>query len=112
MPVISNVVEIQIDDDGLVVRRDMEDGYQTVRSTMPALLLSSTGLDQPRLPSLKGSWPKKKPVETSPLPFRPSAASPGTCRTCREGSFHHRPGCLPTEAAKQLVGWLQEQKLI
>src|SRR5919107_2897843 len=45
MPIISNVVEIQIDEGGLLARRDMEDGYQTVRSTLPAVLLSSTGLD-------------------------------------------------------------------
>ena len=65
MPVISNVVEITIDEEGLLVRRDMEDGYQTVRSTLPAVLLSSTGLDQPRLPSLKGIMAaKRKPVET------------------------------------------------
>src|SRR3712207_323317 len=75
MPVISNVVEIQTDEDGLRVRRDMEDGYQTVRSTLPAVLLSSTGLDQPRLPSLKGIMAaKKKPVETI------AASVPTECR--------------------------------
>src|SRR3712207_5193240 len=66
MPVISNVVAVQLEESGLLVRRDMEDGYQTVRSTLPAVLLSSTGLDQPRLPSLKGIMAaKKKPVETT-----------------------------------------------
>jgi electron transfer flavoprotein beta subunit len=67
MPIISNVVEILIDEHGVLVRRDMEDGYQTVRTTLPAVLLSSTGLDQPRLPSLKGIMAaKKKPVDTRP----------------------------------------------
>src|SRR5215207_5461552 len=65
MPVISNVVDIRLDEDGMLVRRDMEDGYQTVRSPRPAVLLSSTGLDQPRLPSLKGIMAaKKKPIES------------------------------------------------
>src|SRR5918998_3375377 len=67
VPVISNAVEITFDEGGMLVRRDMEDGYQTVRSTLPAVLLSSTGLDEPRLPSLKGIMAaKKKPVETLP----------------------------------------------
>jgi electron transfer flavoprotein beta subunit len=59
------VVNVEIDEGQMVVRRDMEDGYQTVRSTLPAVLLSSTGLEQPRLPSLKGIMAaKKKPVES------------------------------------------------
>ena len=99
MPVISNVVEIQIDDDGLLVRRDMEDGYQTVRSTLPAVLLSSTGLDQPRLPSLKGIMAaKKKPVETLAAQ-RSGGAPPCLGRAARAGEdgFRHdrdRPGRL------------------
>jgi len=115
MPIISNVVEIHIDADGLQVRRDMEDGYQTVRSTLPAVLLSSTGLDQPRLPSLKGIMAaKKKPVETL------AASVPSERRLAWEAP--HVPakavsGTIvqdvpATDAAKQLVGWLQEQKLI
>jgi electron transfer flavoprotein beta subunit len=117
MPVISNVVEIQIDESGLLVRRDMEDGYQTVRSTMPAVLLSSTGLDQPRLPSLKGIMAaKKKPVESLPAavpagqrlawetPQVPAKTVSGTIVNAQEASA--------AEAAKQLVRWLQDQKLI
>jgi electron transfer flavoprotein beta subunit len=117
MPVISNVVEIQIDEGELLVRRDMEDGYQTVRSPLPAVLLSSTGLDQPRLPSLKGIMAaKKKPVETLPAslpaeqrlvwetPQVPAKTVTGTIVNVQDGSA--------TEAARELVSWLQEQKLI
>jgi electron transfer flavoprotein beta subunit len=117
MPVISNVVEITIDEDEMVVRRDMEDGYQTVRSSLPAVLLSSTGLDQPRLPSLKGIMAaKRKPVETVAAsvpaerrlawdaPQVPAKTVSGTIVNVQDGSA--------TEAAKQLVRWLQEQKLI
>jgi electron transfer flavoprotein beta subunit len=115
LPIISNVVEIQIEEDGLLVRRDMEDGYQTVRSTLPAVLLSSTGLDQPRLPSLKGIMAaKKKSVDTL-------AASVGEERRltwdapqvpAKTVSGTIVQDVSATEAAKQLVGWLQEQKLI
>ena len=117
MPVISNVVEIQIDDVGLLVRRDMEDGYQTVRSTLPAVLLSSTGLNQPRLPSLKGIMAaKKKPVEMAsasvPIERRLAWESPQVPAKTVSGTIVHVQDVSATEAARQLVGWLQEQKLI
>jgi electron transfer flavoprotein beta subunit len=116
MPVISNVVEIRIDKDGMLVRRDMEDGHQTVRATLPALLLSSTGLDQPRLPSLKGIMAaKRKSIESIAAqastasdrirwdpPYVPAKTASGTI-------LQDVP---PAEAAKELVRWLQEQKLI
>lgn len=115
MPVISNVVEVQVDGDGLLVRRDMEDGYQTVRSSRPALLLSSTGLDEPRLPSLKGIMAaRKKPVETMAMtvdrenrlawdePYVPAKTVTGTI-------VQDVP---PAQAAKHLVDWLREHKLI
>jgi electron transfer flavoprotein beta subunit len=115
MPIISNVVEIQIDEDGLFVRRDMEDGYQTVRSTLPAVLLSSTGLDQPRLPSLKGIMAaKKKSVDTHSARVveerRLTWDAPQVPAKTVSGTIVQDVSA--TEAAKQLVGWLQEQKLI
>jgi electron transfer flavoprotein beta subunit len=117
MPVISNVVEIEIDDDGLRVRRDMEDGYQTVRSTLPAVLLSSTGLDQPRLPSLKGIMAaKKKSVDTVaasvPAERRLAWETPQVPARTISGTIVHVQDGSATEAARQLVGWLQAQKLI
>jgi electron transfer flavoprotein beta subunit len=115
VPVISNVVEIRLEDTDLIVRRDMEDGYQTVRATLPAMILSSTGLDEPRVASVKGIMAaKKKPVETSAVtasdenrisweaPYVPPKTVTGTI-------LQDVP---PAEAARQLVVWLQEQKLI
>jgi len=115
MPIISNVVSIQVDQDGLQVRRDMEDGYQTVRSTLPAVLLSSTGLDQPRLPSLKGIMAaKRKPVYTVvasvPAERRLAWESPLVPEKTVSGTIVQDTPA--TEAARQLVDWLQEQKLI
>src|SRR5690242_12932411 len=43
MPVVSNVVDLTVDDHRAVVRRDMEDGYQTVETPLPAVVLASTG---------------------------------------------------------------------
>jgi electron transfer flavoprotein beta subunit len=115
MPIISNVVAVDVDEVDLRVRRDMEDGYQTVRLALPAVLLSSTGLDQPRLPSLKGIMAaKKKPVDTVdasvPALQRLAWETPHVPEKMVSGTIVQD---LPaTEAARQLVGWLQEQKLI
>jgi electron transfer flavoprotein beta subunit len=115
LPIISNVVSIEIDDDGLLVRRDMEDGYQTVRSSLPALLLSSTGLDEPRLPSLKGIMAaKKKPVETSAVNVAPETrltwSEPFVPEKTVTGTIVQDVPAV--DAAKRLIDWLQEQKLI
>ena len=115
MPIISNVVAVQVDEGGMLVRRDMEDGYQTVRSGLPAVLLSSTGLDQPRLPSLKGIMAaKKKPVDTVvasvPAERRLAWATPVVPAKTVSGTIVQ--DVPATEAARQLVGWLHEQKLI
>ena len=115
MPVISNVVEIQVDEDSLRVRRDMEDGYQTVRALLPAVLLSSTGLDQPRLPSLKGIMAaKKKPVETiaARVPAESRIAWDAPYVPARTVSGTIVQDIPAAEAAKQLVSWLRDQKLI
>jgi electron transfer flavoprotein beta subunit len=117
VPVISNAVEITFDEGGMLVRRDMEDGYQTVRSTLPAVLLSSTGLDQPRLPSLKGIMAaKKKQVEnvaaTVPVERRLAWDSPQVPAKTVSGTIVNVQEVPASEAAKQLVGWLQDQKLI
>jgi electron transfer flavoprotein beta subunit len=117
MPVISNVVEILFDEGELLVRRDMEDGYQTVRATLPVVLLSSTGLDQPRLPSLKGIMAaKRKPVETisavAAAERRLTWETPQVPAKTVSGTIVHLQDVTATEAARQLVGWLQEQKLI
>jgi electron transfer flavoprotein beta subunit len=115
LPIISNVVAIQVEKGELLVRRDMEDGYQTVRLTLPAVLLSSTGLDQPRLPSLKGIMAaKKKPVDTVvgsvPVERRLGWETPVVPAKTVSGTIVQD---IPaTEAARQLVDWLQEQKLI
>jgi electron transfer flavoprotein beta subunit len=115
LPLVSNIVSVEASGGHLTLRRDMEDGYQSVTVPMPALLLSSTGLAEPRLPSLKGIMAaKKKPVEVV------------TGSGAADGRVRWTPPVAPEktitgvvlqdvpagEAAKQLVGWLQEQKVL
>src|SRR3712207_3923867 len=40
LPLVSSVVELWIEGDKLVAKRDMEDGHQTVETELPALLLA------------------------------------------------------------------------
>jgi electron transfer flavoprotein beta subunit len=115
LPVVSNVVSFELDGNELHVVRDMEDGFQTVRASLPAVLLSSTGLDEPRLPSLKGIMAaKKKPTEV-----HEATVEGGSRLRWGEPYVPEKPvlGTIvqdvpAAEAAKQLVAWLREQKLI
>ncbi len=115
LPVISNVVSIEREGDDVLVRRDMEDGYQRVRAAFPLMILASTGLDGPRVPTVKGIMgAKKKPVEVT------SVTLPAAARLTWETPYvppKTTSGIIvqdvpASEAAQQLVAWLQEQKLI
>lgn len=116
MPVVSSVIELAVDGDQLTVRRDMEDGHQTVQTTMPAVILASTGLNEPRYPSLKGIMAaKRKPLAR----VEAGSRADGNRLTWSEPTAPERvvTGTIvqdvpPAEAADQLVTWLQEQKLI
>lgn len=116
LPLVSSVVALTVDGEQLQLRRDMEDGYQTITAPLPAVVLASTGLNEPRYPSLKGIMAaKRKPLDriaADPIsdnarlswgaPFVPARDSAGTI-------VQDLP---PTEAAQRLVTWLREQKLI
>ncbi len=115
MPVVSNVVKIEREGNRLLVQRDMEDGYQLVRAQLPAVVLASTGLDEPRVASVKGIMAaKKKPVENIA-----ASRNPGERLTWEEPLAPPRTvsGVIvqdvpAADAAAQLVAWLQEQKLV
>jgi electron transfer flavoprotein beta subunit len=115
LPLISSVIGLAVEGTRLVVTRDMEDGHQSVESALPAVLLTSSGLNQPRYPSLKGIMAaKKKPVEQ--ITAEPAAVGRMTWsapyvpeRTVSGVILQDVP---PAEAASQLVAWLREQKAI
>lgn len=115
LPVISNVVGIEREGDEVLVRRDMEDGYQAVRAGFPLMILASTGLDEPRVPSVKGIMgAKKKPVDvtsvTLPVADRLTWETPYVPPKTTSGVIVQ--DVPAAEAAQQLVAWLQEQKLV
>lgn len=115
LPLVSNIVSIEVAGGALTAKRDIEDGYQTVTAPLPAALLASTGLNQPRLPSLKGIMAaKKKPID------KVAAAPAGDARmtwSAPKAPEKTIAGVLvqdvpAAEAARQLVAWLKEQKVL
>lgn len=115
LPVVSNVVSIEREGDAVLLRRDMEDGYQRLRADLPVMILASTGLDEPRVPSVKGIMgAKKKPVEVRtvvlPADARLTWETPYVPPKTTSGVIVQ--DVPASEAAAQLVAWLQDQKLI
>ena len=115
-PVVSSVMGLMVDGQRLTARRDMEDGQQTVETAMPAVLMAITGLNEPRLASLKGIMAAKR----KPLDRVEATIEPGTDRIAWDEPYVPERAVGGTilqdvpapEAADRLVAWLQEQKLI
>jgi electron transfer flavoprotein beta subunit len=116
LPQVSSVTKLEADGNHLTLSRDTEDGTQVVEVETPVLLMAMTGLNEPRYPSLKGIMAaKKKPFDQATTdgargsnridwsdPVAPERTSSGTILQ----------DVAPADAAKQLVGWLKEQRLI
>jgi electron transfer flavoprotein beta subunit len=115
LPSVSSVIGLEIADSTLALVRDTEDGKQKVSVDSPVLVMASSGLNEPRYPSLKGIMAaKKKPLETTRIsvsatqditwgePYREERASTGTIVA----------DVPAAEAAAQLAAWLREKKLV
>jgi electron transfer flavoprotein beta subunit len=116
IPQVGSITRVEANGETLTVGRDTEDGRQTIEVKTPVLLMAQVGLNEPRYPSLKGIMAaKKKPVDqvaASPVdggnriswgePYVPERDTTGVI-------LQDVPAA---EAARQLVGWLREQKLI
>lgn len=60
IPQVTYVRKIEIGDGRAVAERMMEDGYDVVRTPLPALFTVVKEINEPRLPSLKGKMRAKK----------------------------------------------------
>ncbi len=108
------IMDVQVDGDGLRVKRELEGGwFQWMALPRPALLTIQSGINQLRYATLKGIMAaKKKPLTTVEAPPpRPrqrirTLAAPGKERqtTMIEGT--------PAEAARELVRALREDARI
>jgi electron transfer flavoprotein beta subunit len=67
-PAITSVAHLIISDGTANAEREIEGGIESVTCSLPAVLTCDKGLNNPRLPSLKGIMAaKKKPLEVKPV---------------------------------------------
>ena len=67
LPCITTVAHLKIEAGAVEAEREIEGGIEVVTCSLPAVLTTDKGLNNPRLPSLKGIMAaKKKPLETRP----------------------------------------------
>jgi electron transfer flavoprotein beta subunit len=66
-PYAANVVDIEIDGDSFVVKRQGDAGSEIIELPTPCLVTCSNDMNNPRIPKLKGIMAaKKKPVDEHP----------------------------------------------
>lgn len=116
MPHVSSVMAVSAEGDTVSVQRDTEGGYQRVTAPLPVLLASGSITEDPINPSLKGMMAaKRKPVDKVSAPAadgapRVSWTEPKAPQREAEGIVIQ--GDDPQDAARQLVAWMKEQKLV
>jgi len=68
LPCVTSVAHLTVANGGLEAEREIEGGIEVVTAALPAVLTCDKGLNNPRLPSLKGIMAaKKKPLELKPV---------------------------------------------
>jgi electron transfer flavoprotein beta subunit len=73
LPCVTAVVKLAVANGALEAEREVEGGVEVVTAPLPALVTCDKGLNNPRLPSLKGIMAAKK----KPLDVKPAAAAAG-----------------------------------
>jgi electron transfer flavoprotein beta subunit len=67
LPCVTSVSKFERSGDSVVVERDIEGGREVVETTLPAVITTDKGLNEPRYASLKGIMAaKKKPIDAKP----------------------------------------------
>jgi electron transfer flavoprotein beta subunit len=67
LPCITAVAHLTLTGGAIEAEREIEGGIEVATCALPAVLTCDKGLNNPRLPSLKGIMAaKKKPLETKP----------------------------------------------
>jgi electron transfer flavoprotein beta subunit len=121
LPVVSNLIDLQYADGKLTLKREIEDGHQTVEVTPPVILCALSGLPDPRYPSLKGimaSRKKQTDVKTG-SDFGLDTGAPASVVSWGDLFIEEQEaqGVIVEEedidqAVDQLVAFLEEKKLI
>ena len=73
IPCITSVAHLKIEGGTIEAEREIEGGIEVVTCALPAVITCDKGLNNPRLPSLKGIMAaKKKPLETKAAALGPA----------------------------------------
>ena len=124
MPSLTQVIKMDVADDGLRCERQAEYGYDTVQVALPAVISVGDAINEPRYPSLKAIMgARKKPLErvASGDVGIDSSMVGGEGSRVECGDFH-APEAKPAgqiiededtnETVEKIVSWLEERKLI
>ena len=69
LPCVTAVSKLEIAGSTATAEREVEGGVEVVEFPLPAVITADKGLNEPRLPALKGIMAaKKKPLEVKPFP--------------------------------------------
>jgi len=60
VPPMTFAKEITVDGNNITIKRQSENGYDVVEATLPALVTTTSGINEPRYPQLKGIMAAKK----------------------------------------------------
>ena len=112
MPHSTIIMEVQISDSSLKVKRELEGGwFQWIAMPLPALLTIQSGINQLRYATLKGIMAaKKKEIRKAAMPadLRPSQQVVGLAVPARAKQTRLLDGSA-AEAAKELTRLLREE---
>ncbi|HEX3722973.1 MAG TPA: electron transfer flavoprotein subunit beta/FixA family protein [Nitrolancea sp.] len=118
LPLVSNVIGLEYQNDALTLKREIEDGHQVVTVQTPAVLSVLTALNEARHPTLKGIMAsRRKPTETHSADISPEELAP----VVRWGSLfadeQTAAGVMvrdeaPDVLVDKLMAFLEERKLI
>jgi len=113
-PYAANVVDIDVEDSGLVVERQGDAGTEMIELPLPCLVTCSNDMNNPRIPKLKGIMAaKKKPVDNHPADDVGGEATPATTVVGYEPVPEREPGTMlegeADEMARDLVQRLEEE---
>lgn len=124
IPQITYVSKVDIKDEKLIARRQLEDGYSVIKTKLPALLTVIDGLNVPRYPSIKriiNAYNKKDTIKVWTVDdFKVDKdklgldASPTQVYDTFVPTRDHEPEILEgdiEEKVEKLIGKLKEEKV-
>ena len=124
LPVISYAEDIKIDGDSVIVKRQYEDRYHTVKAKMPALVTALAELNEPRYMTPGGIfdavekevtvWGRAdlKDVDDSNLGLKGSPTKIAKASDKVRKGAGEKVSLDPDEAVKYLIGKLEEKHVI